>query len=112
MYDGDHILTTGKYRFTALKRVPFDYLEDVYKSGCKDKDLLEYIEKNVLGKQKEIIPEPLEFPCTKFTYLSKKEANADLNRILKVIKRDKKPIRSYQCDKCGFWHITSMEKYD
>lgn len=48
------------------------------------------------------------FLCHKYTYVSKKEADYILDRIAEKPQSHKKPVRSYECPKCGGWHHTSM----
>ncbi len=49
--------------------------------------------------------------CTKHCYGSKKEADTALNHRLtgRQPRRNTRPdyLRSYECGKCGFWHLTS-----
>lgn len=54
--------------------------------------------------------------CTKADFPSKKEAkfriraiNAE-NALLESTEKIKQPIRAYECEKCGAWHLTSKEK--
>ena len=116
MYTDDTILPYGKFAFTALSRIPAAYLLNIYATKNKtDKYLFEYVENNLqrIKDRKEgiIKPPQLHFPCDKKVYLSKKEANIAIAFISEVSKRDKVPVRSYLCDKCGQWHLTSKEGY-
>ncbi len=50
--------------------------------------------------------------CVKKSFLTKEEA---VNKIAKIQKEEgdnKKPIRSYKCDKCGNYHLTSWTNTD
>ncbi|MFC3365282.1 hypothetical protein ACFOG5_19060 [Pedobacter fastidiosus] len=48
MYTDDTILTTGKYRFTLLCRVPPEYLLNLYTRKNKaNLELYEYVERNL-----------------------------------------------------------------
>lgn len=51
-------------------------------------------------------------PTQKVIYITKKDANAEIRRIQKYEDDRKKPQRSYECDKCGGWHLTSISKQD
>jgi len=49
--------------------------------------------------------------CTKKTYRTKKKAIRALDRIIAFNDRHADAPRSaYQCQRCGFWHLTSYEK--
>lgn len=48
-----------------------------------------------------------DFKKTKFA--TKKDADNDIERIWAKSKRAKKPIRSYQCNFCKLWLLTSKE---
>lgn len=63
-------------------------------------------------------------PCGKVAYISRAEAKRALRNIrenAERIKKQKKSAyresvnrkedRSYQCDRCGFWHLTSQKNY-
>jgi hypothetical protein len=70
-----------------------------------------------------IVHRPL---CEKIQYRSYKEAQAVINYGKKhrryandgrrmnrrVGKKDIRPIRSYRCEICGFWHLTSQPDYN
>lgn len=47
--------------------------------------------------------------CIKKTFLTKNDADKRLSEI-KIEVGDKKPIRSYRCEKCNFFHLTSWSK--
>ena len=65
-----------------------------------------------------------EKTCNKVQYTSFREAQAILNCVKhprrysrgrkgrRVGKKDYKPIRSYKCEICGFWHLTSQNERD
>lgn len=51
--------------------------------------------------------------CTasaKNRYASKGEADDDLARIRERSTREVVPVRSYRCDNCSFWHLTSQQQ--
>ena len=112
MYEDDTILTRGKYKFTALCRVPPEYLLNLYaKKNKANPELYEYIERNLkLIKARAIgaleIPE-LQIVCKKIVYSSEKVAKAELNRISEIKNDHKIPIRSYHCEVCGGFHLSS-----
>ncbi len=113
MYNDDTILIAGKYKFTKLIRVPAEYLLKVYSSGNKsDKELFEYVQNNletiIARKEGRIPTSHLKPLCDKQAYVSKKVANLHLSVISKKEQDHKKPVRSYECDKCGAWHVTSI----
>lgn len=51
--------------------------------------------------------------CNKTKYAKQEYADKDIERIAKVSVRQSKPIRSYFCEKCNGWHLSSHhEKKD
>jgi len=48
--------------------------------------------------------------CDKIRYVSQGSANKDLKRIKRAKNRGVKPIRSYLCDLCNRWHLTSKKR--
>ncbi len=48
--------------------------------------------------------------CAKKSYLTKEEAIKKIADIKSEDGDHKKPIRSYRCDKCGNFHLTSWSK--
>ncbi len=46
--------------------------------------------------------------CQKIGYPSKEIADRALWRIKHSLGRNKKPTRSYECDDCHEWHLTSL----
>jgi hypothetical protein len=66
-----------------------------------------------------------KYECGKIQYNSFKEAQAVINygknhrRYIngrrvnrRVGKKDIRPIRSYKCEICGFWHLTSQPDFN
>ena len=118
MYNDDSILTWGKYKFTAFKRIPAKWFLGNHKSNAvKDLELLKWIEDNFerLEQRAEIekvvpvntIPEII---CTKYQYASEEEAKRHLRQIRHKGQQSNGhllPVRAYKCDKCLFWHLTS-----
>lgn len=113
MYTDDTLLTFGKYKFVRLSRVPPEYLLKMYENkGYVNPELKEYIESNVekiIARRDGIIPTPnIERVCEKLTFASEKIAKANLRDIATVKQEHKKPVRVYECEKCGGWHLTSL----
>jgi hypothetical protein len=112
MYTDDTILTQGAHKFTKLCRVPPDYLILIHKNkSAWNRELQEYVDNNIehiIMRKEGILPTPpLEKPCDKVTYCSKKDANIVLRKIIEMGGNHRKPIRSYECNRCGGWHLTS-----
>ena len=113
MYTDDTLLTFGKYKFTKLCRVPADYLYALYKNKSYYNDeLKEYIINNleniILRMEGILQSPPLDFPCEKISYSKEKDAKQVLQKINVLEQVHKKPIRTYECEKCGQWHLTSL----
>lgn len=111
-YTDDTILSFGKHKWVSLCRVPADYLLKIHANKCyHNPEIREYIESNIerIRARKEGVIEtpPFEFPCTKITYISQKQAKEALATIRQTNQEHKKPIREYECEKCGGWHLTS-----
>ena len=45
--------------------------------------------------------------CKKVSYRDKDQAVTALHAIKNCDNDGKKPIRAYECDRCGKWHLTS-----
>ncbi len=121
MYNDNTLLTNGKYQFVSLKRVPGDYLLELYKTykrkGQGDPELIDYIDRNMdaIKSRTNTVPPPIQRTCTKVTFSNENDARRDLARIRSNNERlgsrkNKIPIRSYECEYCGGWHHTSREK--
>ncbi len=114
MYTDDTLLTSGIYKYCRLCTVPAKYLLKVHSSnGTQDKELLEYIKKN-LEKIKARSKGSLNVPahkksCEKQTFLTEKEAKFEIKRIKNLEEEEHKiPVRTYECEICTFWHLTSI----
>lgn len=133
MFTDSDVLSKGKHKFIALSRVSPGYLLEVYRNprGYKAlgdeqlKNLLEYIEKNldkIQARARGDVQAPeLEIgfkfagksgvlickQSNKTIFATEKDAKAQLNKIANVEQDNKKPIRTYQCQHCGQWHLTS-----
>ena len=44
----------------------------------------------------------------KIVFASEKEAKQEIRRIRVLEQVNKKPVRAYECEKCGGWHTTSL----
>jgi uncharacterized protein (DUF3820 family) len=115
LYTITTLITFGKHKFKRLYEVPADYLLLIHQNpkGCPDRFLVKCIEHH-LEKIKSpdwgtiIIQRIEEDRCTKSVYPTKKDARIALQAIRNSPGKHKKPIRSYECDKCSGWHLTSM----
>ena len=119
MITENDLLTFGRHIFTAIKRVPSDYLLSIAKhANALQPGLGEWIENNKSMlkslRGKAMSNEGVNLNCGKYYYMSEEEANKYLKGIReyadKTEQKEKVPIRSYLCDKCGYWHITSQIK--
>lgn len=120
MYTDDSILPRGKFKFRRLKDVPIKYLEGLAKSkgGGFDPELIKYIAENIdriregFPKLVPVIP-LVPFICEKKTYPTQADAKRALAKIRTDEGEHKKPIRTYECEKCSGWHLTSkpIEEY-
>lgn len=116
LYD-NWLITFGKYKWTALCRLPSSYLLGIY--GSKDTmkkypEIKQYVEDNLEtlkqgnGITKSTGIPIVTMPCNKYCYLTEHEARKELMRISET-DSEKKPIRYYFCEKCGAYHLTSKE---
>jgi hypothetical protein len=48
--------------------------------------------------------------CKKVSFCDERYADEYISKLNKTSKRKLKPVRSYLCDKCLTWHITSIEQ--
>ncbi|HLF51889.1 hypothetical protein [Flavobacterium sp.] len=106
------ILTIGKHKFKLLKNVPKEYLITIYENQnpfCPY--LLKYVNKNIEQIKHKVaqIEEPI---CSKQAYFNEKIAKQILFEINNQTQKHKKPIRVYECDKCGNYHLTSKPLTD
>lgn len=112
MYNENTILTSGKYQFVSIKRVPAEYLITIYRERqCKDPELREYIKNNMKALEARrtafFEPPPIDdFPCTKIVFPNERDAKDEIRRIART-RSEKKPVRCYECPHCGGWHMTS-----
>lgn len=111
-YSDNSIIISGKYKFTLVKNLPVKYLLKIYSSNNRnDKLLFNYVKENIEKiKARSSGKKVVEIKCDKIAYVSRKEARFHLKRIreIEIEQMHKKPIRSYECEKCSAWHLTSM----
>jgi len=50
-------------------------------------------------------------PCTKVSFATEAYANVYLSQLSKTSSRSLKPVRSYLCENCLAWHLTSISEY-
>ena len=50
--------------------------------------------------------------CPKFRYMDRASAEAGLAKLKRVAKKNRarREKAVYQCERCGFWHLTSQER--
>lgn len=107
----------GQFKNKPLKDIPAFYLVRLYHQKefmTQYLEINEYIEAThrdllPLKASKHLLPKYEPLPCEKYTYVDEGEAR----KALKLIKQDKrthkKPVRAYQCEVCGYWHLTSKQ---
>jgi hypothetical protein len=110
IYNGDTMLTRGKYKFVSLKNLPAYYLLKIYNNKNKsDIYLYHYVETNLdkikSANLKEVVPVIL--PCDKHAFIDEKAAALQLALVALDASDHKKPVRYYKCDKCPYYHLTS-----
>jgi uncharacterized protein (DUF3820 family) len=125
MVTEDTILNFGKYKHSKLKikDIPVDYLIEFYRStnraGCTGelKEILEYINVNHMP-QPQLKKRPLDSAidlvlnmCPKEVFVSEGDAKYRLKYINSFKNDHKTPSRAYQCNFCGYWHLTSQENH-
>lgn len=102
-----------------LCHVPVGYLLNLFiHNDQSDKALYAYVQANL--ERLTAIHEaaerekPATGRCTKQSFSTEKIAKIELQRIRKLEQVHKKPVRAYECDQCGAWHLTSIpfEKWD
>ncbi len=113
-YDDNTLITVGKHSGKRIREIPTDYLLSIHRNKeFPDRQLILFIENNIERIKKihqgiEQFSKPAEHvPCTKAVYLTKSLARAALQTIRERPGDHRKPIRSYPCDNCSGWHLTS-----
>lgn len=119
MLNDNSLIPFGRYKFTAICRVPVDYLLKQGENKGKDPfyvELREYINENsekLIARKLGVIETPkFEYPCKKISYASEKIAKEVLNNIKVIEQSHKKPCRAYECEICSGWHLTSKTLED
>lgn len=102
----------GQHKGRPIETLPGSYLVAIYSNREameKYPAVKEYIETNYWA----LLPTPkVNGPLCdtlKMCFVDKEAADKELKRIRKDPRRHKKPVRSYECERCGFWHHTSRE---
>jgi uncharacterized protein (DUF3820 family) len=127
MYTGETTLGFGKYKGMEIRHIPKDYLLKIYRDGHPDTELMEYIKCNIKIKEKikekevkykfedtisvSIHGTNAKLICkdsNKIIFISEKDAKYEIRRIQNLQQENKKPTRTYECEKCGGWHLTSI----
>lgn len=110
------ILKFGKYRGQDIRVVPGPYLVGLYKSAQDQLDKYPLVREYIVENFGALIPtKSYLFLLTpicdtlKTCFVDQQDADKELKRIRKDPRKHKKPIRSYQCERCGFWHHTSKQ---
>lgn len=103
--DDSQLLFGKSYRFYRMIDVPDEHLAKIWGSTRDNKPLYAYITQRL--NQPRVTPTPV-VTCDKFVYHNKKAANFELAKIRDQQQNHRKPVRSYECDLCGGWHLTSM----
>lgn len=112
MVSSDTKMKFGKFKGSILSEIDGSYLRMIYHDPKCSEELREYINENVGGVVKKFKIEDFKFPCDKIIYFSEKEAKSHINKIKKMAQKHKKPVRAYECEKCGLWHLTSISYED
>lgn len=105
------IVQFGKYNGQAIERLPAFYLARVYMSNPEVMEqypaVKQFIEINCAALL--LVGKPVGPICDtlKAAFVDKEAADKELKRIRKDPRKHKKPVRSYECERCGFWHHTS-----
>lgn len=108
----------GKYKSKKIKEIPIDYILKIADNpgGCPDKWFIKYVNANrefleaVKRGEKQFPDDEIveDDTCQKHYYSDQKSAKTALRQIRETEQKHKKPVRTYQCDKCTGWHLTSV----
>jgi hypothetical protein len=122
--DDNSILEFGKYRGKKISTLSTVYLNGLYgsfKTNGEQPELVKYLEKyfNILQVPSKIekpsiitikqVRNKTEMFCNienKIMYVTEKDAKSELRRIANT-DSPKKPIKTYECNSCGGFHLTS-----
>lgn len=117
-YTDDTRILFGKHKFTKLKNLAPEYLISLFfNNEHKDLKLKQYVRKNAerilthfpLPVDKATIEDVKK--CGKLLYCSENVAKQHLAAIRRIDQSHKAPIRTYYCELCNAWHLTSKELY-
>lgn len=130
----DSRMPSGKYKNYLMKDLSHDYLFFYYisnKNNEHSKSVIDYIlsvpilkkridginDKKLKSKRQVkniIVAYPVRsgkpiFTCDKIAYVNQNEAKRELKNIREKSNStiSKKPVRTYKCDNCSFWHLSS-----
>lgn len=142
VYTAETVLKFGKYKRCKLGDVPQEYLRQIYACKHPDADLIQYIAINLPHLTSRIITNrsitaKSAVPQTNFEkdisarlygktvmlvckdtdkiiFVTEKDAKYEIRRAAGNMQSNKKPVRTYECEKCGGWHLTSIphEKWE
>jgi len=51
----------------------------------------------------------MKIECKKVSFINENYANSYIKKLKKTSNRDIKPVRSYLCEDCLKWHLTSIQ---
>ncbi len=119
MYKKDELLI--EYIEDNLERLLASSQTDKFKSFKAKEHILNINphrkskDQNYMGLGTRLIGNRVQITCEqtgKLIYPSQKDAKYEINRIQKLSGVYKKPKRSYECEFCGGWHLTSISMED
>jgi hypothetical protein len=111
----DIYILTKKHGLSTVQKLPANYLlssQGNYKHSRPE--VWQFIEDNkelllTLGDKPMVEEVQVQTSdCAKTKYYSEKFAKEQLNKIINSKGEHKKPVRAYECEYCGQWHLTSM----
>lgn len=116
MYDSSTEVTVGGILGKRmLSDIPSAVLLERYNNGQLEKSnkkLWAYVSLNKSRLEESVKyekKEPEEYVgCRKYTYASKKIAMEVVRNARDHKQKNKKPVRAYECNLCGGWHLTSI----
>lgn len=107
------IMPFGKHKGWALEKVPGIYLARLYRSQPDMMDIHQTVKQFIETNLSALLftGKPIGPICDtlKVAFVDKVAADKELKRIRRDPRKHKKPIRSYECERCGLWHHTSRE---
>jgi hypothetical protein len=120
----------GKYKNKFISELPSSYIIELYKNlitttiDDDKKEFVLYVEttlSDLLPKKNNnnintFINEVVNKMCPKEFFINEGDAKYRLDHIRKTTikhnRTNKIPIRVYECDRCGYWHLTSKPLYE